>query len=134
MKSLIIAALLVTGSAKAEVSAPFQLTTVNYKDYAGVKERVTFVAIAKIKTGEAERFKKIVQGLQPTMRAQAGNISYDLHQSLGSENEFLFVEEWADGRSMNAHMASAAVAELFAKAGSLFESGFPKILILKKNK
>lgn len=129
----LIAALALNQPAQATTSEPFRLDIANYQEYRQVKSPVTFVAIAKVKAGQAEQFKKIVNSLVNVMRTQEGNISYDLHQSLSDGSEFLFIEEWKSGKDMANHMDSDAVRELVSKAGALFETGFPKFLILKKN-
>ena len=77
--------------------------------------------IAKI-TGQqdkTEALKSVLLDLIAPTRAEAGCISYQLFQSDEDSAEFVFIEEWADGAAIDAHMKSAHVQSAFAKAGSL---------------
>ncbi len=135
MKALfaILAGLMIGQSALAAPSTPFRLNTADYNDFRNTQGPVTFVAIAKVQKKDVEAFKAVVESLVGTMRAQQGNIYYEMHQSLTDSTEFLFLEEWESGKDMADHMDSAAVKELVAKAGAMFKPGFPKFLVLKKN-
>ncbi len=56
--------------------------------------------------------------VEPT-RAEAGCQGYALTQSTDDPAVFRTVEQWDDADAIAAHMASAHVAEAFAKAGGL---------------
>lgn len=135
MKSILtaIAALMMTQITFASTKDPIRLTGSDYKAYVDVKTPVTFVGIAKVAPENAEKFKSIAKSFEPIMRAQSGNIYYDLQQSLSDKTEFMWIEEWKDGKSLADHMDSKAVSQLLGKIGGLFSPGFPKIVILKKN-
>jgi quinol monooxygenase YgiN len=134
MKTLIaiLASLMLSQTSHAELSAPFQIHTANYKDYVQVNVPVSFVGIAKVNAANAKRFAAIAESYVETMRAQRGNISYNFRQSLADPTEFMWIEEWQTGRDLADHMDSEAVAGLLAQVGAMFEPGFPKIVILKK--
>jgi quinol monooxygenase YgiN len=133
MKKLIasLAALMMSQAVLAEVSAPFQMSTANYNDYRGVKTPVIFLGFAKIQPNQVENFKAIADSFVNIMRAQAGNVSYDYHQSLSDSTEFFFVEEWESGKALADHMDSKAVGQLVSQVGPLFAQDL-KIVILNK--
>ncbi len=134
MKTIIATlAALMLQAAQAKPVEPIQLKGSDYKAYVEVKTPVTFVGIAKVAKKDVEKFKAIAKSYEPTMRAQIGNIYYDLQQSLSDETEFMWIEEWKDGKSLADHMDSQAVGQLLGKIGGMFAPGFPKIVILKKN-
>ena len=134
MKTIIAALVaLMMQNAQAKATEPIQLKGSDYKAYVDVKSPVTFVGIAKVAKKDVEKFKAIAKSYEPVMRGQSGNIYYDLQQSLSDETEFMWIEEWKDGKSLADHMDSQAVSQLLGKIGGMFSPGFPKIVILKKN-
>ena len=46
-------------------------------------------------------------GLIDKSRAEAGNIQYDLHQSVENENLFVVIENWSGSAAIEEHNASA---------------------------
>jgi quinol monooxygenase YgiN len=64
--------------------------------------------IAKI-TAEPDHGAEIEQGLKaliPPTRTEDGCLQYDLHKSREDPNVFMFVENWKDKASFDAHMNS----------------------------
>ncbi len=103
----------------------------NYQNYEQEQEKLTQVAMAKIKPEHVEDFKRIVNGLLSKMRAQPGNISYNYSQNQEDPTEFIFNEHWINGVSIKNHMESAMVQNFFGQVGSFFEEGFPQLIIMK---
>ncbi len=130
---LLLAGLIAGQSAYSEVSPPFQINTAKYQDYRGVNSPLSFVGIAKVAPKDVQRFKSKVDSMIPVMRAQPGNRSYEYMQSMSDSTEFVFVEEWDNGAHLADHMDSAAVGDLLSVVGPMFNNGFFKIMILKKN-
>lgn len=83
---------------------------------------IYLVATLKIKPGS---LPAILEGVMPCIegtRKEAGNIHYDLHQSLTDENTLVFVEKWQDQAAIDNHFVEPHFVA-WRKAGSqYFES------------
>ncbi|HBB34740.1 MAG TPA: antibiotic biosynthesis monooxygenase [Cyanobacteria bacterium UBA8803] len=65
---------------------------------------------------KVEELKTILSSLIEPTRAEEGCIEYELFQNQADPTDFTFVEEWATGALLDAHLASthiqAAIAQL----------------------
>lgn len=69
--------------------------------------QIVLVAALEVKP----EFRQAVQdffeaGMIAKSRAEAGNIQYDLHQSLENENMLMMIEIWANSAALDEHNAS----------------------------
>ncbi len=60
--------------------------------------------------------------IEPT-RAEPGNISYELLASLDDDRDYTFVEEYQDGRAVDAHMETPHIAAAMAAMPELVDGG-----------
>lgn len=129
MKTLLLATLM-TFSQFTLAQAPV-FKTANYQDYQTVETRLTQVAIAKIRPERIQDFKRVVNRLLTRLQAQEGNLGYTYSQNQEDPSEFIFHENWLNGRSIKKHMESELIQEFFGEVGSYFEPGFPQLIILE---
>jgi quinol monooxygenase YgiN len=134
MKSLLvtIAVLIMAASLSWADNAGIQLTPSHYKDYLEVKTPVVLLGIVHVKAQDVERFIEINKKYKKTMLVQTGNLAWSLDQSLSNSSEFIWIEEWRDGRSLARHIESATVRELSAEV-KLLSEGPTSVIILRKN-
>ncbi len=78
---------------------------------------VTVIAIIKVRAGEDERARSVLQGIVPDTLQEPGCLVYDLHQSLTDPTEFMFYERWASEEALAAHAASTAPHRLRLREG-----------------
>lgn len=64
--------------------------------------------------------KEALAGLLAPTRREAGCIRYELFQNREDSTDFTFTEEWADDASLDAHLGSAHLAAVRARAEELF--------------
>jgi quinol monooxygenase YgiN len=77
------------------------------KQGASMNGKVTVIAHIQAKPGMEGEVKKALLGLCGPTRAEKGCINYDLHQSPNDPTLFLFHENWASKRDLDAHSKSA---------------------------
>lgn len=109
-----------------------QLTTAKYKDYLNVKTPLVLVGIARVKAEDVGRFVSIARSYRKTMRSQKGNLAWSLDHSLSNSTEFMWVEEWKDGRSLAEHIESAAVKELSSKVNGFYANPMSVVILMKE--
>lgn len=63
--------------------------------------------------------REVLIGLIEPTCAEAGCISYELHQNTADPTDFTFIEEWTDDASLDAHLESAHLAAAREKLGDL---------------
>lgn len=71
---------------------------------------VRVVAHLTAKPESVEETCKILIDLTEMTRAEAGCITYELHQNTADPTDLTFIEEWTDDASLDAHLASAHLA------------------------
>lgn len=64
---------------------------------------ILIVAKSKIKEDKIEEYKNLAKDILKGSRAEEGNISYILYQSIENPTEFTFVEEWKDQEAIDLH-------------------------------
>jgi quinol monooxygenase YgiN len=68
-----------------------------------MSEPLTILARFRAKAGQESRLRRELQRLLAPTRAEAGCISYDLHQSQSDPALFVFYEDWASQAALDAH-------------------------------
>ena len=86
------------------------------------EQKITFVAKIKSKSGrEAQVKSELLKLIQPT-RAEAGCLSYDMHESLDEPGLFLFYENWKTKKHIDAHFETLHVRSILAAVSDLLAS------------
>jgi antibiotic biosynthesis monooxygenase family protein len=67
---------------------------------------IKIVALVTVKPEYTETLAAQFKELVKASRAEASNISYDLHQEIGNPNRFVFVENWKSQAAIDEHNAS----------------------------
>ncbi|WP_397450063.1 putative quinol monooxygenase [Pseudomonas sp. NA-150] len=81
----------------------------------------TVIATIVAKAGHETALEKSLRAiLQPT-RAEAGCLSYELHQDRENNAAFYMLERWTDDAALEAHGNSAHIQAFRAEAGDLIE-------------
>jgi len=71
------------------------------------------------KAGQEDALKAVLlKAVEPT-RAEADNISYDLHQAVDQPAVFFFHEQWTDEAALQRHMETPHLKALVAAAEEL---------------
>lgn len=65
---------------------------------------ITVIARAKILADRRDRFIAAARSCIAETRKEAGCLGYDMHESVSEPNSFVFVEEWRDRATVDAHM------------------------------
>ena len=68
-----------------------------------MSELFTVVARLRAKSGQEARLRGELQGLVGPTRAEAGCVTYDLHESMSEPGCFLFLEIWKSPADLEAH-------------------------------
>ena len=87
---------------------------------------ITVVAAFEARPGKEAELKQALLGLLAPTRQEAGCINYDLHESSENPAKFLFHENWADQKSLDAHLKSPHVTALLPRVDELCVA-FPDI-------
>jgi quinol monooxygenase YgiN len=71
------------------------------------------VVVGRVKTDGERRAEliRIAQAVAAASRAEEGCISYRVCEDTELENEFVFVEEWADEAALQRHFGAPHIAE-----------------------
>jgi quinol monooxygenase YgiN len=65
---------------------------------------------------------RIVSAVVPPSKAEAGCISYDVHERLHGGDEYLFFEEWSDQAALDLHFQTAHFQEFISRFTPLLEA------------
>lgn len=114
MKSLILSSAIALSSALAGGSA-------------SEAAPLTVVALAKVLPGEEAAFRAAADGLVTGTQTEAGNISFEYHQSIKDPTEFAFVERWTTAEAIDAHFETAHAKTFFTAVKAKFVAGYPQI-------
>jgi|SRR5450631_2485033 quinol monooxygenase YgiN len=68
-----------------------------------MSELLTVVARLRARAGQEARLRGELQRLVAPTRAEAGCVTYDLHESTGEPGCFLFFEVWKKPADLDAH-------------------------------
>ena len=78
-------------------------------------ELLTVIACLRAKTGQQGQLRQELQRLVGPTRAEAGCVSYDLHESATQPGLFMFYEVWKSDSDLDAHFQTPhmlAISEL----------------------
>lgn len=70
-------------------------------------EKKTIVARMTVQAGKEKEFITAAQPLINGTRAEEGNLSYNLYQSIENPASFIFYEEYQNEQAMESHAASS---------------------------
>ena len=87
---------------------------------------VTIIARFRAKPGQQARLLQELARLPAPTRAEAGCISYDLHQSQSDPGLFVFYENWASQAALDAHFKTPHLQAILKLVPELAE-GPPEI-------
>ena len=91
-----------------------------------MSEPVTIIARFRAKVGQESRLRQELQRLLAPTRAEAGCISYDLHQSQSDPGLFVFYENWASQAALDVHFQTPHLQALLKLVPDLVD-GRPDI-------
>lgn len=74
------------------------------------------IAIASLKKGEAENFKKLIPAIVSASKADKGNVSYQCDQDALNPDVFIFQERWESDAALDAHLASRTSKSLLPRS------------------
>jgi quinol monooxygenase YgiN len=80
---------------------------------------VRIMARISSKPGAAAQLRQILIDLVGPSRIESGCLGYELFQDEDDPLDFITVEQWADDRAFEMHMAAPHVAKAIAQAGEL---------------
>lgn len=71
------------------------------------------VVVGRVSSDESRRAEliRLGQAVAAASRAEQGCIGYRLYEDTEVENDFVFVEEWADEAALRQHFATPHIAE-----------------------
>lgn len=82
-------------------------------------EKLTVVARVRAKQGKEAEVQRALLGLVGPTRTEAGCLNYDLHQSHDDPALFLFYENWTSQAHLDAHLQTAHIQAVLARAEEL---------------
>lgn len=85
---------------------------------------IKIVAKVKVKASEVDNFKAMAKELVEKSRAEEGNISYALNESVEDPATLAFIEFWKDPKAIEIHNASEHFTTIFPKLAELREGDF----------
>lgn len=80
---------------------------------------IKIVAKLTVREDEIGAFQGLARELVEKSRAEAGNVSYSLNQSVSDPKEHAFIEIWKDQAAIDTHNASAHFTTIFPKLAAL---------------
>lgn len=81
----------------------------------------TVIATIVAKPGHEAALEQLIRGILEPTRAEAGCLSYELHQDLEHSASFYVLERWTTDAALKAHSDSTHIQAFRAKAGDLIE-------------
>ncbi|MFE9422225.1 putative quinol monooxygenase [Kitasatospora sp. NPDC006697] len=97
-----------------------------------MSERVHVIAELRPKAERAGEFREQAEAMARASRAEEGCVSYQLYVDPADQGRWVIVEEWADRAALDAHLASAHLAESLARTAELL-AGEPRLRILAES-
>ena len=76
-------------------------------------ENIVLIARLKVKADKIEELKTAALAIVADSRNEAGNINYDIHQSIEDETVFLWHETWVNKAAIDEHFATPFFGEFF---------------------
>ncbi len=69
-------------------------------------EKIVLIARLKVKTDKIEELKTAALAIVADSRNEAGNINYDIHQSIEDETVFFWHETWVNKAAIDEHFTT----------------------------
>ena len=82
-------------------------------------ENIVLIARLKVKADKVEELKTAALAIVADSRNEAGNINYDIHQSIEDETVFFWHETWINKAALDEHFATPFFQEFFAVVGEV---------------
>jgi len=82
-------------------------------------EKIVLIARLKVKADKVEELKTAALAIVADSRNEAGNINYDIHQSIEDETVFFWHETWINKAALDEHFATPFFQEFFAVVGEV---------------
>jgi quinol monooxygenase YgiN len=76
-------------------------------------EKIVLIARLKVKAYRVEELKSAAVAIVADSRNEAGNINYDIHQSIEDETVFFWHETWVNKAAIDEHFATPFFQEFF---------------------
>ena len=76
-------------------------------------EKIVLIARLKVKADKIEELKSAALAIVADSRSEAGNINYDIHQSIEDETVFFWHETWLNKAAIDEHFATPFFGEFF---------------------
>jgi quinol monooxygenase YgiN len=86
-----------------------------------MNEQLTIIARVRAKPGKEARLLREMKGLLAPTRAEAGCLSYDLHQSQSDPTLFALYENWVSQEALDAHFQTPYLQAMFKLVPELVE-------------
>jgi quinol monooxygenase YgiN len=81
----------------------------------------TVIAAFVAKPGQEAALEQLIRGILEPTRAEAGCLSYELHQDMENSASLYVLERWTTDAALKAHSESAHIQAFRAQAGDLIE-------------
>ena len=76
-------------------------------------EKIVLIVRLNVKAESVEKLKTAALKIVGDSRSEAGNINYDIHQSIEDETLFFWHETWANKAALDEHFATTFFGEFF---------------------
>jgi quinol monooxygenase YgiN len=86
-----------------------------------MSETLTIIARVKAKPGQEARLLRELKAMLAPTRAEAGCLSYDLHQSQSDPGLFALYENWVSQAALDAHFETPYLKAIFKLVPELVE-------------
>lgn len=93
-------------------------------------DEVRVVAVLQARPGDGAQVLAAWPALAEQVRAEEGNLAYDLHRVVGDEDRFVVLERYTSVQALEAHRASPHMLAFGRSAGALF-AGRPEVFVLE---
>jgi quinol monooxygenase YgiN len=82
-------------------------------------EEIVLIARLKVKADRVEELKSAALAIVGESRNEAGNINYDIHQSIEDETVFFWHETWVNKAAIDEHFGTPFFGEFFKVVGDV---------------
>ncbi len=80
------------------------------------------VAILHARPGKEDELRELLEGLIEPTRGESGCIGYHLHTNDDDPAEFVFIEEWDESASLDAHFTTSHIGDAVARMPDLCDA------------
>ena len=95
------------------------------------EEKIVLIARLKVKADSIDEAKSAALAIVADSRAEAGNINYDIHQSIEDETEFFWHETWKNKAALDEHFETPFFKKFFGIVEQIAAEA-PQIYLTKK--